>query len=226
MYIMLTYRPAITRTMLVRGGLVAALVVCGRAASAQTLSFALVGGPGAATIADFRDTGPGSALERRTGVLAGVSFEIPVAAGVALVPEIVYTQKGVGVDAPAAPRSAARASVFERFDYVEMPLLARVGAAGGRRGAYGIAGPMLAILVRARERFEAPGIPIAEADLMDGVTHLDAGAVFGGGVSAGRIDLELRADIGLRTLIPPADRRAGDSEPRNRSLAALVRWRP
>jgi len=96
---------------------------------------------------------------------------------------------------------------------------------GDRTGAYALVGPAVAALVRARERFDVPGVATLDQDIKDGVTGMDATLVVAGGVSLGRLGVEGRVDIGLRNLIPPGDRRPGDPTPTNRSLAVLARLR-
>jgi hypothetical protein len=82
-----------------------------------------------------------------------------------------------------------------------------------------------AALVRGRERFEMTGLPSQDQDIKEGVTGTDAGFVIGGGFSVGRIGIEGRFDAALRNLIPPRDRRPGEPEPKNQSLAVLARLR-
>jgi hypothetical protein len=88
-----------------------------------------------------------------------------------------------------------------------------------------VAGPAVAWLVRARERFDIPGVPIQDQDIADGLTGVDATVVVGGGIALGRLDVEGRVDVGLRDLIPAADRRPGDSRLTTRSFAVLARLR-
>jgi hypothetical protein len=193
-------------------------------AAGQTLSGAVVAGLTGSTFSDFADVGP-AAARRQIGLLAGFSLEIRLERFVSLQPEVLYSQKGTRLETTPLPGSASSAVVIERFDYIETPILIRVGATAGRDGPYAVAGPAFAALARAREHIEVPGFPTQDLNIKDGVTGTDVGVVIGGGVSIGRLDIEGRFDAGLRSLIPPDDRRSGDPHPANRSLTALARLR-
>ena len=191
---------------------------------AQTLSGGLVGGINASMFSDFPSPGP-ETQRRSTGLAAGVYLEFPLGRVVSLQAEVIYAQKGSRVEGPPAPGAASTVFLSERFDYVEVPILVRFGATGDRSGIYGVAGPAIARLVRARERFDVPGVPVLDQDIADGVNATDAGLVVGAGFSTGRLAIEGRLDVGLRNLIPPADRRTGDPAPANRSVGVVARLR-
>jgi len=194
-------------------------------AAAQSFSGGVIVGVSSSTVSNFGNVGP-TTLRRRTGVVAGLSVEALLARFASLQPEILYVQKGIRLDAPlVAGASSASTSLTERFDYVEVPILVRLGATAARPGLYVLAGPAVAVLVRARERFEVPGLPTRDQDIKHGVTSTDAGLLLGAGFSTGRLGIEGRFDIGLRNLIPPADRRAGDAERTHRSVSIAGRLR-
>jgi Outer membrane protein beta-barrel domain len=195
-------------------------------AAAQSFSGGVIAGVSSSTVSNFGNVGP-TMLRRETGLVAGFYVEASLARFASLQPEIVYVQKGIRLDGPlvVGASSTASARLTERFDYVEVPILVRLGAIARRPGLYALAGPAVAVLVRARERFEVPGVPTLDQDIKDGVTGTDAGVLVGAGFSTGRLGIEGRFDAGLRNLIPPADRRAGDRERTHRSISVAARLR-
>jgi outer membrane immunogenic protein len=216
-------RPTKTTLLAVSFAAATSLAVV-RPARAQSVSIGVLGGLNASTFADFRDLGPGT-LRRVPGLLAGVFVEVPIGGRVSLQPELIYTQKGARVEGPALPGATTTATVSERFEYLQAPILIRFGATADRRGVYIVAGPAVAALVRAREHFDVPGVVLQDEDIKDGVTGTDVGVIAGGGFSTGRLGVEARVDVGLRNLIPPSDRRAGDPAPTNRSVSIAARLR-
>jgi hypothetical protein len=88
-----------------------------------------------------------------------------------------------------------------------------------------LAGPAVAVLVRARERFAVPGLATQDQEITDGVSGIDAGVLLGGGFAIGRVGIEGRFDAGLRNLIPPADRRGGEPARTHRSVSVAARLR-
>jgi hypothetical protein len=205
-------------------GCLSILLILSRAAAAQGLSAGIVGGFNTSTFSDFPNAGP-ETPRHESGVLAGFYLELPLGRAVSLETEVSYTQKGTRVEGPATLGGPSTVFLAERFDYVEIPILVRVGATGNRAGVYGVAGPAVARLVRARERFEVPGFPALDQDISDGVTSTDASVVVGAGLSIGRLAIEGRLDVGLRNLMRPADRRPGDPELTNRCAGVIVRLR-
>jgi hypothetical protein len=135
-------------------------------AAAQSFSGGVIAGVRSSTVSNFGNIGP-TTLRRETGLVAGFSVEASLARFASLQPEVVYVRKGTRLEGPlvAAAPSSASASIPERFDYIEVPMLVRLGATAGRPGLYVLAGPAVAVLVRARERFEVPGLPTQDQDI-------------------------------------------------------------
>src|SRR5216110_1480203 len=127
----------------------ALVLIAAATASAQVPSGSVVIGVNVST---FADSGYGaSALGYEVGWLVGFSLELPVSRRVSLQPEVVYSHKGNRVETPPAPGSTPFQLAAQRLEYVEVPLLIRVGATAGRGGIYALAGPAIAALARARE---------------------------------------------------------------------------
>jgi hypothetical protein len=163
-------------------------LVLAETAAAQSLSGGVIVGVNSSTVSNFGNVGP-TTLRRETGLLAGFYVEASLARFASLQPEVVYLQKGIRLDGPvlAGAPSSASASITERFDSIEVPILVQ--------------------------------------DIKDGVTGTDAGVLVGGGFSIGRVGIDGRFDAGLRNLIPPTDRRAGDRERTHRSVSVAARLR-
>ena len=191
------------------------VLLCTAAADAQGVTGGLEFGVSSSTLSDFGEVGL-TTLQRETGTLFGVFVAVPLTTGVALQPEVVYTQKGIRGEGP----STEFGTFVNRFDYLEIPILLRLGAARG--GPYVVAGPAFSFLLRANVRFEAPGFTQSE-DIKDEINGPDVGVIVGVGVMFGRFGIEGRFDAGLRNLVKPADRSAGDPEPKNRSVSLLGR---
>jgi len=204
--------------------LVAAMLGLPCTAHAQSASVGVLGGLNASTFDGFSP--PGSVvLRREVAALVGVSVELPPRGWVTLQPEVVYAHKGAGVEGQAVAGAAPSVFLTDWLEYLEVPILFRLGANGGRRGLYGVVGPAVAWLVRAHERWNIPGVLTQDQDIKDQLTGVDVAVVAGGGVSVGRFDVEGRVDIGLRDLKPIDDRGPGDSALTNHSVAVLARLR-
>jgi hypothetical protein len=188
-------------------------------ASAQP-AVGLVGGTALSTLANFGDQ-VSVTDGRLAGVLAGVYVDLPLAHRVSLQPEVAYLRKGVHLEGPVAPGSTAPVRITEWFDYLEVPVLVRLGAVGRRDGLYAVAGPAVARLVRAREGFDVPGVAVLDEDIADGVTATDVALVAGAGLAISRVAIEARFERGLRNLIPPGERDRVDRTPTTRSLALV-----
>ena len=108
-------------------------------AAAQSFSGGVIVGVSSSTVSNFGNVGP-TTLRHRTGVVAGLSVEASLARFASLQLEILYVQKGIRLDGPlVAGASSASASLTERFDYVEVPILVRLGATAARPGLYVLA---------------------------------------------------------------------------------------
>lgn len=147
-------------------------LVCAPAAQAQ-MSYGLKAGVNFANVGI--DPDEGASPSGRVGALAGVFATVPIAWGLTLQPEALYTVKGASFD-------------FDGFesnyiaDYVEVPVLARFRVL---RSAYIVAGPSMAFRLRARTRTPF-GSSTEEVDLDEEVEKFDLGIVGGVGIDVGR----------------------------------------
>ena len=148
------------------------------------ISYGVKAGVNFANVAIAPDEG--SSPSRRVGALAGVFATVPVAWGLTLQPEAIYTAKGASIE-------------FEGFetnyivDYIEVPVLARFRVL---RSAYVLAGPSMAFRLRARNRVPFGG-SVEEVDLDGEVETFDLGIVGAIGVDIGRWLVDARYTHGV-----------------------------
>ena len=92
---------------------------------------------------------------RRTGFIVGASMVAPVNANVAIEPQVLFTSKGANFEDSSGGGSIT-------MNYVQVPLLVRVGAGGsGRARPFVFGGPAIALKAsvisrhrRGRQRFD------------------------------------------------------------------------
>jgi hypothetical protein len=133
----------------------------------------------------------GISTGNKAGVFVGVLALVPITSVVAIQPEVAYSQRHFSVSDTVGSFSAT-----EKWDWIEVPVLARVSFGHtGRHTVYVVGGPGFEFLVRAKE--EAGG---TTSDVKDDVTHADVSIVAGAGISMRRVGVEVRYDSGLRDL--------------------------
>ena len=160
------------------------LVLVGAAPARAQFSYGVKAGVNFANVA--MDPDDGVSPSGRMAALAGAFATIPIAWGLSLQPEAIYTVKGASFD-------------FEGFesnyivDYLEVPVLVRFRAL---RTAYVVAGPSMAYRLRARTRTPFGG-STEEVDLDADVESFDLGIVGGVAVEFGRWLVDARYTHGL-----------------------------
>jgi hypothetical protein len=156
----------------------------------------------------------GISAGNQAGLFAGGFVLWPIRQGVAIEPEVAYSQRRFSVKDTVGSFSAT-----EKWDWIEVPILARVSFwHPGSRAVYAIGGPGFEFLVRARE--DAAG---TTSDVKDDVTRFDVSIVAGAGVSIGRFGIEARYDRGLRDL--NKDNNLGDNlTVKGRTVTIDVTW--
>lgn len=138
----------------------------------------------------------GVSTSDRTGFAAGGFLMVRWKNGVAIQPEFLYTQKGVNVTAPGDLASTAQ--VRAKFDFVDVPILARYTFGKGVRG-YVFGGPSFDFKVSAKIRSIVLGAS-DEQDISSDVKSFEFALVVGGGVEFGPILVEARWSEGLTNL--------------------------
>jgi hypothetical protein len=174
--------PAATSGLLMIRRLALFLAIGSSAAHAQTQLHILAG----ATFAELRGLGDVD-LDRRTGLMGGLSLVIPLGSGTfALQPEALVTSKGA--KAPADDGGL-------RLTYAEVPVLLRVNLVrSGVVQPHLYAGPYAGYRINCR----LEGSDTASCDDTPEVTTrtVDVGGIVGGGLTFGLAGL--RATVGAR----------------------------
>jgi hypothetical protein len=165
-------------------------------------------------VADFETDG-----QPRLGFVGGVFAEIPLTPTFAVRPEVLYSQKG----ARAVAADDADDDVSLDLDYIEVPVLARVGFP---------ASPTLEVALLA-----GPSIGFRLSDNLDdiddfgdddAVTSTDYAAVVGGEIGSGPFFVDLRYTFGLGDLGEDFADEIGvdtDSSPRNGVFAVTASYK-
>jgi outer membrane protein with beta-barrel domain len=192
-------------------------------ASAQTITAGVIGG------ADFASQlHPGEAIDRLTGTStlftaekpgfeAGGFVTTPITKHLALQPEVLFVQKGVKLD-----QTDNVTTVTIKVNYVEVPLLLRIGRTTGTEssGGFVLVGPSVGIRssVSAQTDFGGTSRPLN----VDAVyRQLDLGLVLASGVEIHRFVIEVRYTVGVSDIVDAKSYPHRDSI-KNRVLALMA----
>lgn len=191
--------------------LVVALVLSSApAAMAQNQGSGIKGGVNFAEL-DI-DPGDFDFFERRTGLVAGAFFVLPVAPHFSIQPEALYAQKGAKV----ADEDGGGAL---KLDYLDLPVLVRWDSSDRGEARFNVfAGPSFNFRMRVRE-----DTGDEEIDISEEIERFDLGLVFGAGVEFGKFLIDGRYQHGLRTVNQFRDEEG--FEARNRSFSLMGGFR-
>ena len=154
-----------------------AALLCVAAPLAAQPSFGLRAGLNVSTIRPDNDVDLAD-RSAKLGFVGGVFAEVPVASGVAIQPEVLYTQKGVKRDAPNEDVSV---------DYIEVPVLVKAGLPlSDLLDVDVFAGPALAFKMGSDDSSE----PDEASTIRYNSTNL--GVVLGAGVASGPFGVDAR----------------------------------
>ena len=190
---------------------VALLVASGSAAMAQNQGSGLKGG---VNFAELKiDPGDLDFFERRTGLIAGAFFVLPVAPHFSIQPEALYSQKGATVE-------EADGGGTLKLDYFDIPILARWDSSNSGEARFNVfAGPSFNFRTRARQDIDGETIDISED-----IEKFDLGLVFGAGVEFGRFLIDGRYQLGLRPVNKFRDEEGFEAKNRSFSLMGGFRF--
>jgi hypothetical protein len=163
---------------------------------AQSPAFGVRGGLNAATFGGRRVVDS----DYRLGFTVGGYAAFPITSTLAIQPEINFSQRGAKraaydySDMPAdgdAPPMGAYVNAKTTLDYLEIPLLLRLGPslAGSAIRPIFFVGPTVEFLLHASE--------VYDTDYRDHMRSADAGFIVGGGAEFGRLSLDARYTLGL-----------------------------
>ncbi len=149
----------------------------------------------------------------KAGVVAGGFGLFPLTPKVAIQPEVAYSQKRFTLK-----DSARSFNATDRWDWIEVPVLLRVGVTSHSSGPYVIGGPGFSYLSRAKEQEGGRTF-----DIKDGVKRVDVSVIGGIGYAAGHFGVEARFDAGVRNL----NKGLGSNiTVESRAVRMNVTWRP
>ncbi len=182
----------------------ALLFVCGTAFSAP-LKAGVKAGISMATLSGDGIEGVSSKI-----CLVGGAFVNMAMGTLAIQPELLYVQKGAQDD--------VNSDYKEKADYIELPILVKVGFGAGSVKPCIFAGPAFGILVSAKETDGTNSV-----DIKDNLNSLDLGLVVGAGVDVNMLTIDLRYDLGLSNLPKTPDGYDGDMPSvKNGAFMAMV----
>jgi hypothetical protein len=171
--------------------LLAAFVLLPGVASAQ-VEIGVKGGVSFADIpkyAELIEDDEGSA-DMRIGLAVGGHLTLTLGGIVGLQTEVLFTQKGLKAEAPSGIDET-----FElRTDYIDVPVLLRLGATGGK-GLQFLVGPSFNFNTSAKAVLE--GAFDDETDIKDEIEDFEIGLVIGVGYYGSRVLVEGRFQEGL-----------------------------
>lgn len=168
-------------TGLLAGSSLVLLTAAPALAQAANRTGTAVGVKGGMSSTTLEFTGGSDVFDPVTGVIAGIYVDQPLFSVVGVTVEALYARKGA-TDVFIDRRLA--------IDYLELPLLARVGGPAWG-GVYGFVGP--AIALRLRATFGGVSVP-------EQYEKSDVAWVGGGGVQFGRFLVEGRVTLGRRNV--------------------------
>jgi hypothetical protein len=156
----------------------------------------------------------GISAGNQAGLFAGGFALWPITQIVAIQPEVAYSQRRFSVKDAVGSFSAT-----EKWDWIEVPILARVSLwHTGRRSVYVVGGPGFEFLLQAKE--EASG---KTGDVKDDVNSVDVSIVAGAGISLGKFGIEARYDAGLKDL-NKANKLGDDLTVKSRTIRVDLTW--
>ena len=187
------------RKRFIVGGMLVAALTCSTAAWAQVGGGIKVG-VNLATLSGFNDP----STSQRVGIMAGVFVTVGLAPMIEFEPEVLFSMQGSKLHF-ATSGTIVSSDVTAKLDYVQVPLLLRIGNTG-KAGAslYGVVGPTLGFLAR-------------NEGLSNQLKSTDVGVVLGGGVTLSRLLFEARYTQGLTSF-----NIGGTTNAKNRVLSLIV----
>jgi hypothetical protein len=151
-------------------------------AMAQPAVFGVKAGINLATVT-FDPEPDEDVLDRRTGFVGGLFVVVPASDRLGFQGEVLFSQKGASEDGGAGDLA---------LDYLEVPLLLRVGTASPLETSFhAFAGPSIGLRLRARVTTETFDGETEDEDIADDVKGFDFGVVAGAGVNFGRFTLDV-----------------------------------
>lgn len=182
------------------------VLVFGLPAYAQGVSGGVKGGVNFANLSF--DPDEDEDLDSRIGLIAGGFVTMPIGSVFAIQPEVLYAQRGAKSEVEGGTGTL-------KLDYLEFPVLARIGS-----DAFNVfAGPSFNVKLNAEASFENDDDEEDSQDIDEEVKGSDVALVLGAAFGGRVFSIDVRATWGLTNINDDPDELA---EVRNRSVAVMV----
>jgi hypothetical protein len=158
-------------------------------AAAQSSGVILVGGLNISKLSlpfpdfDFEDVALTVETRQRPGLVGGLLVDVDATRTAGFTLGALYSQRGAKMRAEVLGFGVG--TVDFNMEYLEVPLLARVGVGGGETAFSVLAGGMVGVPVRARAIFSSFGFDEDES-FTDALPDIDFGVTIGGRADFGR----------------------------------------
>lgn len=178
-------------------------------------------------LADIKISGSddsGISQKSNVGISFGMGYEMPLSYSVSFLPELIYTQKGTAF---SEQNQYGSYRVNMNLNYLQMPLLMKVGAGSGDVRPYIVAGPYVAVKVSTKASIEKTtgmyqGFTSEGDDEIEGIKTFDYGLLSGVGMDFSvspktSLGVSARYELGLANIVK--DPEPEDGKIRNRVWA-------
>jgi len=172
------------------------------------INFGVKGGFTLANIKSVPDTFEGYKWETKMGLAGGVFFELGLAKGFSIQPEVLYVQKGAKISTTVGELTE---TLKLNLDYVEIPLLLKYSFVPGGTIIPSIyAGPFVGFNTTAKYTYKVEGSPEETLeDVQEYVENPEFGVAFGFSLTQklGKMNLTLdaRYDLGISDIAEEAE---------------------
>ncbi len=158
----------------------------------------------------------GVTFDRRTGLVAGVFYQFPIAPHFSFQPEWLYSQKGAEVTEEGAHGNLD-------LDYFDVPLLLRWDSTTAGESVFNVfGGPSINFRHRARSEGDV-GMFHGDVDIRSEIERIDFGIVVGAGIEVGHFLIDGRYQFGLKTVNKFADE--DEVKLKHRTFSIMGGWR-
>lgn len=133
--------------------------------------------------------GDSESVGSKVGFQFGGFAEVLMGKSFAIQPELLFAMKGSKDDA----------DVSYKFNYIQIPVLAKYRLGNGEKRFTIFAGPSLGLLMSAKASYEGESV-----DIKDSFNGTDFSGVFGVGAEIDKFQVDVRYDLGLSNILKDA----------------------
>jgi len=168
-----------------------------------------------------------SDIQRKSvvGAQFGLAFDLGLSENFTIQPEILFIQKGGKATYKLDENNKIEDRIY--YNYVEVPILAKVKFFSEGSGFYFLAGPFAGLATGGKQKTTTTLLGVASTsertfkfdnnDPAERERRLDWGLSFGGGVKFGSIILDLRYNLGINNLLDNDASNNNDNKPYRRT---------